>query len=110
MNAVAELGRRLKIAVPRSDQQLEFVQHFFHHARAPIVPAENPFGGVAPAQEGQPRLGHNSRPAFPRNIDEQSVIGDRDRMRHRPPERSQHLEALLQRGAEVFFVGERARD
>jgi len=54
MDALLELGRNLKFAATRSYQQFELVEQLFHYAGASIVPSQDPFGRVAPADKIKP--------------------------------------------------------
>ncbi len=109
MNPVPERLRRAEATSPRRHQQLELLQHFFGRRGIGVAPIENPLGGVAPADEIEPGPGAVVLPVFPRNIDEQALIRRADRIRRWQPGRSQHRNALLERGPKVLLMGEFAR-
>lgn len=105
MDALLEFGRWLKLAIAGGHQQFELSQHFFHHAGASIIPGHDPFGRVAPANNIDLGVGAVMCAALARDVDEQALVAGRDRVRNPEPGVFEHMEALLERGAEIFLVG-----
>lgn len=98
------------MASARRYEKLKLVQHLFYDARAPVVPVQNPLGGVASTDEGQLDLGAIMFPALTRDVDKQSLPGGRDRVWDGQPSGVEHLYSLFERCTGVILVREYSRN
>ena len=78
MNPLAIFRWRREMPAARRDEKFELAQHLFHHARAPVIPVQNPLRRVTPADERQLGLGAIMFAELARDVDEQSLAGGRD--------------------------------
>jgi len=98
------------MASARRNEKFKLVQHLIYDARAPVVPVQNPLGGVTPADEGQLDLGAKMIPALTRDVDKQSLPGGRDRVWDGQPSGVQHLYSLFERRTGIILMGEYSRN
>jgi len=71
--AILQVERGLVVALPIGHEQRELRQLLFDGALAPVVPADDTFGGVAAAEEEEGRLGID-KAGFSGDLEEETAI------------------------------------